>query len=69
MKRLKNTFDLIGQESKSEKDRSWDAFLTYKKYSNIMHPALCNPILSPCAAHIGMDGMRIEKEPRQETNM
>jgi hypothetical protein len=22
-----------------------------------------------CAAHIGMDGMRIEKEPRQETNM
>ncbi len=23
----------------------------------------------PCAAHIGMDGIRIEKEPRQETNM
>ncbi len=22
-----------------------------------------------CAAHIGMDGIRIEKEPRQETNM
>ncbi len=22
-----------------------------------------------CAAHIGMDGIRIEKEPRQETNL
>jgi hypothetical protein len=21
---------------------------------------------TPCAAHIGMDGMRIEKEPRQK---
>ncbi len=26
-------------------------------------------VLSRCAAHIGMDGIRIEKEPRQETNM
>ncbi len=25
--------------------------------------------LTVCAAHIGMDGIRIEKEPRQETNM
>jgi hypothetical protein len=27
------------------------------------------PKFTNCAAHIGMDGIRIEKEPRQETNV
>jgi hypothetical protein len=31
--------------------------------------AFATRVLQGCAAHIGMDGIRIEKEPRQETNM
>ena len=46
--------------------RKW---LAWTRGLRLDYPSFTLEEIYQCAAHIGMDGIRIEKEPRQETNM